>query len=50
MKFGDSTDATGASMWTRLGSNERDQHQSQFHPACQLHRYVGSFEVGVRSG
>ena len=45
--FDISADANETSTWIRLGSNERDQHQRDFHPASGVHRHVGSFEIGT---
>ena len=45
--FDISADAADTSTWTCLGSNERDRHQKEFHPASGEHRYVGGFEIGA---
>lgn len=45
--FDISADAAETSTWTRLGSNERDKQQREFHPASVLHRHVGSFDIGA---
>ena len=44
--FDISTNAAETSIWTRLGSNERDRLQKEFHPASDAHRHAGTFEIG----
>jgi hypothetical protein len=44
--FDISNDPLETSTWSRLGVNERDQHQKGFDPACGVHGFVHRFEIG----